>query len=171
MQCTLLFHFAGNLVFLDDFKNQLRRIAEHIKQTVAILLAKHARQIIRHHPHASIDKAHIATGTTIADLNAFQYDGVGAFFSQMQSRRKAGKSATHDHHIGGQVTIQRRGLRCSRSGLFPKAMRARIVQHSRQPFRIMKNRRLVPCWLFHAAEATRTAIFAQQFMLVRNDLY
>ncbi len=129
MQRTLLFNFAGNLVFLDDFKNQLRRIAEHIEQTVAILLTKHARQIIRHDPHARIDEAHIAARAAVADFNAFQHDGVGAFFSQMQSRRKAGKSAAHNHHIGRQIAFQRCGLRCGWSGLLPKTMRARIVQH------------------------------------------
>jgi hypothetical protein len=127
MKRPLLFNFASNLVLLNQFKNQLGCIAKNIEQTVAIFLPKHTRQIIRHHPHTGIDQTHIAARTAITDFNAFQHDGAGAFFSQMQSRRKAGKSAAHNHHIGRQIAFQRCRLWCGWSGLLPKTMRARIV--------------------------------------------
>ncbi len=48
-------------------------------------MTKHARQIIRHHPHARIDEAHIAARAAVADFNAFQHDGVGAFSARCKA--------------------------------------------------------------------------------------
>ncbi len=157
-------------MLLNQFKHQLRRISKNVEQTIAVLLAQHTWQIIRHDPHACIDQTDIATRAAIADFDPFQHDCFRALFRKIQRRRKAGKSAADNHHIGGQIAFKRCGLRCGWSGLFPKAMRARIVEHERQPFHMMKNRRHLSPKLFHVLAVSKTAIFMQQFIPVRNEL-
>ncbi|MCY1365173.1 hypothetical protein D9M69_520080 [compost metagenome] len=170
MQRSLLFNFASNLVFFDQFKNQLRRITENVEQTVAVLLAQNTRQIVRHDPHARIDQTNITARTAIADFDTFQHDCFRALFREMQRSGKPGETTTNNHHIGSQIAFKSSCFWCSWSGLFPKAMRAWIVEHERQPFHRMKNRRLLPPKLFHALEVSMTAIFMQQFMPVGNEL-
>jgi hypothetical protein len=129
MQRAVPFEFAGNLMFVDQLHDELRRIAEQIEQTFAMHRAEHTGQIVRHHPHAGIDQSDIAPRAAEADFLRLQQHHLRPGFGKMQGGREAGVTAADDDDVGRNRAVERRGRRRFGRCLFPEAVGARIIQH------------------------------------------
>ena len=90
---------------------------------------KHAGNIIRHDPHATIDQADISSSAAKTDLDGLQKGDRLTGLCQMEGSGKAGISATDDYNVGCELAGKRLRHGRSRRCLFPKSMGARIIQH------------------------------------------
>lgn len=100
MQRSVFFDLAGNCVFFHQVSHEKWRIAQKAEKPLAVSFAQHARQFLRHDPHAAIDKADIAPRAAEADFPGFEQDDIYVPFGKVERRRLPGETATDDNDIG-----------------------------------------------------------------------
>jgi hypothetical protein len=88
-----------NAVAIDQFKDQIRRIAKHTKQTLSVVLTQRCDNLIRSHPHTGIDQADVAPGSAESDIVRFQDDDRYSGLRQVKRRRQSGVAGTYHHHV------------------------------------------------------------------------
>ena len=119
MQSSGAFRLAQNAVAIDQFKDQVRRIAKHTKQTLSVVCAQRCDNLIRGHPHTGIDQADVASGSAESDILRFQDDDRCSSLRQVKRRRQSGVAGAYHHHVRRNRVANHLGHRRRARGVVP----------------------------------------------------